>query len=242
MQKLFLFLLPCFLTIQAFSGNDFEGTLIFTQNASEQIALAIKNGKIAVDPGKAGAPKIIIDSESGDLYATIQQGSINMVMKINFKSLGEIGGLTNFIGSTYSYVFGEEEAGENAEIEKMNETQTIDGKKCSKYLIKDSKHINTAWVTFDVPFNFASLLEMINVSKDLGELNNAMPVKGTIEEIETGDKTTYQINIKEEKIEDGVFELPPGYPVMDMTSQIKQMLQDSDTEQIKQTIGQMMQR
>ncbi len=81
------------------------------------------------------------------------------------------------------------------EVTRLNTTNTIEGKKCNKYLIEESNCITTLWVASEFPYNFKTLmLSAISDKDDIGLLSDVfdkvdgLPLR-VIREYKNEDKT-----------------------------------------------------
>ena len=228
------------------ANNTFEGTMTLSRDSEsgsslDKINLTIKNDKVAIEVPDGKTPKMVVDVTTGDMFTTMKQGSQPMVIKMNLGTLNKIGGLPVLLGPTYSKLLGRDSEGKTT-VEQTSEVKTIDGYKCSQYVIKSEDHTGTVWATKELPFDFSRLFEMIGESENAGEFYSSIPLEGTLKELETGKTTNFSLKAKEQVVDDSAFAFPAEYTEMDMTPLLKQLMENGDPAQIKQVLGNILQK
>lgn len=226
--------------------NTFEGTMVLSLDSEsgsslDKINLMIKNNKVAIDVGEAKAPRMVLDLGTGDIYSEIKQGNQYMVIKMNLGALNEIGGLPLLIGPAYSQLLGRDAENEMT-VDQTSETKAIGGYKCTKYNIKSESHQGSVWATTELPFDFSALFNMIGESEGSGNFYKSIPLQGSLKDLKNGEVTNFSITALEKAIDDKIFTFPENYPEMDMTSLLKQLVENGDPEQIKQVLSGVLQR
>src|SRR5690606_38075207 len=103
-------------------------------------------------------PKMVLDLGTGHFYAVVDQGQQKMVMKLDVKVLQGIGGLATVLGSGYSSVLNADN-----KVQATSETKTINGYKAKKFTFKNAESQGEVWATDEIPFNFSSLLDLMNL-------------------------------------------------------------------------------
>lgn len=106
------------------------------------------------------------------------------------------------------------------DVDKTDSTRTIEGFKCTKYVLKrDGKPVQTVWATNDIKAagDFRKDAEKLldRVAPALGADNHISAVLNKVDgfpvQIEGRGRTTTMKNIKQESIPESQFAVPPGY-------------------------------
>ena len=237
MRTLFVSAILLFASIlTAIAGNNaFEGNLTLTSGKSgaegSSMLLAVKNDMIAINP--SAGQQMVLNVKTGDFFSVVNQGNNQkMVMKMNVSVLSSLKEMPAFLGPFSNYL-GATGKG-NAETVATDETKTINGYKCRKYIIKDAAGVSTVWVTQDIPFSITPLLDMLKLSEGMNATMKAsFPLEGSIKDSKTSEVSNFKVAVEKKTIDEKLFTLPEGMPVLDMTPLVKQMMETNDPAQIK---------
>ncbi|MDZ4844838.1 MAG: DUF4412 domain-containing protein [Chitinophagales bacterium] len=236
-----IFLVAVFL--KTFAGtNTFEGNLTITSGKSgavgSSVSLAVKNDQIAINPGTT--QQMVLNVKSGDFFSVVNQGANQkMVAKMNLSVLSGMPEMPAFLGPFSDYLGAGSKS--QAQVTATDETKTINGFKCRKYVIKEEASTATVWLTQDIPFSITPLLEMLKLTEGMdATMKASFPLEGSIIDNKTSEVSNFKVSVEKKTVDEKLFILPEGMPVLDMTPLVKQMMETNDPAQIKTMIDRLM--
>ena len=234
--KFFILFLCCsFSTVNA--GTPFEGSMAVTFSSGgkaqevQKFELTTKNNQVLVDAKMKDVPRVLLNNATGALNLIMDGQGQKMAIKLNLASINKIGGLSTLMGKSYGF------SEKSTTIKATTETKEINGVKCVKYTAKDASYSTTFWVTKDVDFDFVGIL---GIADKFPELKEMMLIKASGKNLKTGETFSIDVKPTAKKVDEGIFKVPAGYQVMDMSSVIEQMMKTQKPEEIKKMLLQMM--
>lgn len=242
MNKIFSVITLVLFSLMTFAGNTFEGSLILNYSqgkegsSSSKIKLTLKGDKVfidpTVDPGMKTAPKMILNTATGDLYALTKNGEQKVAIKMNLKSLASIGGASALLPSKTLDV-----SNPTLKVKSTGKTKTISGYECTQYDIEDDENKGTAWITNDLGVTLASLFgNSTTGASAVPALVNGMPLEAKGTNTKTGENYNLNVEVAKEAVDDAVFKLPGDYMVMDISQMIDAMLKQQGPDAVKDMI------
>ncbi|MDX2002287.1 MAG: DUF4412 domain-containing protein [Chitinophagales bacterium] len=226
MQKLFaplfLFLFLGLVTPNAVLA--FEGKMVMTVTngqKTDNINMTVKDKMLMIEAPSMKGSRVIINTASGETNVIMDGEGQKMAIKLNINSLKKVGGLSAFMGNTNT-------PGKQPTVKATTETKTINGYKCTKYLVTDDDITGEYWITKDITLNITSLFGMDNA-----EFANGMVIKGSGKNNKTGETFAFDVKPTAQTIADTTFKVPAGYQQMDMTQVFEQMAQSQDPNAMK---------
>lgn len=217
------------------STNTFEGnlTLTSTKNGTEsgKVTLAVKNDQVAIEPG--GSQPMVLNVKTGDFQSIVKQGDQKMIIKLNVSVLSQLKDMPGFLETFSNYLGATNNA--KGEVKMTEEVKTISGFKATKYTVKDETSTGTLWLTKDIQFSVAPLLEMMKLSSTglNTSLKDSFPLEGTTKDNKTGETTGFKVVAEKKLVDNNLFTFPPEMAQLDMTPLVKQMIEKNDPAQIK---------
>jgi len=229
--------LACVVFLFAFTGNNtFEGNLTLTSGksgAQSKTLLAVKNEQVAINPGLG--PQMVMNVQTGDFFSVVTQGGQKMAMKMNVGVLSSLKEKPAFLGDFSNYLGA---AAKESQVTATQETKTISGFKCRKYVLKDEASTSTVWMTQDLPFSITSLLDLLKLSGGMdAAMRSAFPLEGSIKNNKTSEVSNFSVSVEKKTVDEKLFALPE-MPVLDMTPLVKQMIETNDPAKIKSMFDQ----
>lgn len=104
-----------------------------------------------------------------------------------------------------------------------NETKTIQGYACKKYLIESSDHAGYAWITEEVDIDFAKMFSFLNKKKDNSKMMKFGDLKGFAMESYSKSKKKDEeyemkiVDLKVGEVDESIFDTS-DYEITDMTN------------------------
>lgn len=221
-------------TFTAYAGNTFEGKLTITSGKAgtpgSSVSLAVKNDQIAISPD--AGQQMVLNVQSGDFFSVVNQGANQkMVAKMNVSVLSGLPEMPSFLGPFSNYLGAGSKS--QAQVTSTDETKTIGGYKCRKFVIKEATSTATVWLTQDIPFSITPLLEMLKLTDGMdAAMKASFPLEGSIKDDKTGEISNFKVAVEKKPVDEKLFALPE-MPVLDMTPLVKQMIETNDPAQIK---------
>ena len=68
----------------------------------------------------------------------------------------------------------------------------------------------------------------------------SFPLEGSIKDNKTSEVSTFKVAVEKKTVDEKLFTLPEGMPVLDMTPLVKQMMDTNDPAQIKSMLDRLM--
>lgn len=230
------------LSLALTAGNTFEGNLTLTTSkngtAGAKTVLAVKNDLVAIEPGSN--PQMVLNVQTGDFSTVINQGGQKIVAKFNIGVLNTLQEMPAFFG-TFSDFLGNKSA--TSEVKATEETKTIGGYKCKKFIIKDETSVSEIWAAQDFPFSLAALMDLMQVT---GSANSALkasfPLQANVKNTKTDEVTGFTVIVEKKQLDEKLFSMPNDLIEMDMTHLVQQMMQTNDPAQIKKVLDSLIPR
>ena len=182
-----------------------------SKNSPMRMTYYLNHGQIAIKPEMEDEQNtvMIYDIEDKTMTTLIDQNGERTGMKMKMPSFK---------------LDSKELDGFDATIEATNETRTIDGYDCKKYLIESSDYKGHAWITEEVDLDFEKIFSFLNIKKDS---KSKMPKFGDIDgfAMETYSKhkskdEEYEmkvIDLKVGEVDEAIFDTSE-YTITDMSS------------------------
>lgn len=237
-----LFLTACTLMSYAEDAVKFEGNLTINytvtgkQAKTSKLLMTVKENKIALDPSidpeMKTAPKIILNTTTGEINILSDKDGQKVAIKFNAESLKSLGGLSNLVPT-----YGMDANDASAKVVATDEHKTISGYKCRKYTLESDGNKSEMWVATGIGFNLSTLLAGTNEQMN-GLLGSGMVLEASGKDLKSGE--TYTMNVTVDKKDIGAADVRPSgdYMVMDITQMIETMIKQNNPDAVKSMLKQ----
>lgn len=241
-MKALSILFACLVSLGVWAGgndNTFEGNLLLTtthegKTTPSKLKLTVKGDNVLIDATatQKDAPLMMVNSKTGDVHILTDKDGQKVAIKLNTRVLNSVGGL-GAISNTYGL---DVDGKAKGTVTETNETKTISGYKCRKYLVKDDEYESEFWITEELGLSLPSLLG--NVSPE-NNLPKGMILEGKGKKIKGDGTFSFKVEPTAQTVDATLFTIPKEYRVMDITFLIEQMLNSSTPEEVKKMLNQM---
>ncbi len=239
-MKAFFSFFVC-LSLSGFAlAQNFEGIITMTSDGDEnvKIVFSMKGNNVLMEMNaEQGQPpiKTLTEKDSRNMITFVEKDGQQYAIKM---------------GPEVMQMAGQEAMGNQKmktpdfDINITKETKIINGYNCFKVIGKDDTKEVTAWLTKDLRL---TLFDMVPILKEMSAVDTesalqnkimeeGLLLEGTSKDLETGEVTTIQVDVKKQPLDDALFNYQSdNIKIFDMTNMMSLMGEmQNDPEKMKE--------